>query len=307
MGGRPPRNFNLGLTPGADPRSVRSNRRLFADALGGFRWIASLKQVHSASIYRVVKRASAACPASDELDYFAAGSFPAGSAAPMVPLRDGVSAAAEQREYAGDALFTAEPGVLLSIRIADCLPVLIVDSKLRLVAAIHAGWRGALARIVQKTVGELQRISKSRPQDLVAALGPGIGRCCYEVGDEVVDAFAGQFAGSAGFFHKPHTGTEGPQPDRRALLLHTQAPPGHARPRPSLHLDLAAVARAQLVASGLKASAIHATSYCTACRGDLFFSHRREGTRAGRMMAVIGLPEEPGRQREHRRPVDRRG
>jgi polyphenol oxidase len=157
------------------------------------------------------------------------------------------------------------------------------------VAAIHAGWRGALARMVEKTVGEMRRIFNSNPRDLIASLGPGIGPCCYEVGDEVVEAFAGRFAEAESFFHKPPEPSAQRLPDRYAVLFYNQAPPGHERPRSRMHLDLAGVARAQLIAAGLKPSAIHGTSYCTACRGDLFFSHRRDGARAGRMMAAIGL------------------
>ena len=156
-------------------------------------------------------------------------------------------------------MLTSEPGILLTIRTADCLPVLLVDPRLRVVGAIHAGWRGALARIVEKAVGELRRSFTSRPGDLVALLGPGIGGCCYEVSDDLVEAFNGQFVESESFFHKPAPASMGPQADRYAVLFETQAPPGHARARSTMHLDLAAVARAQLAAAGLKPSAIHGT------------------------------------------------
>jgi polyphenol oxidase len=189
----------------------------------------------------------------------------------------------------GDALVTDRHDVLLSVRTADCLPVLLADVRLRVIGAVHAGWRGALARVIEKTVGELRRIFGSAPEDLVAALGPAIGRCCYEVGDEVVDAFRARFIQSDSFFcRRPHDADANYSRSRYALLFHTQAPPGHRRERDHLHLDLAAVAHAQLTAAGLKPSAIHNSGYCTACRADLFFSFRREGAQAGRMMAVIG-------------------
>jgi polyphenol oxidase len=193
---------------------------------------------------------------------------------------------------AGDALVTAEPGILLSVRTADCLPVLLVDARLRVVAAVHAGWRGALARVIEKTVGELRRMFGSEPENLVAALGPAIGGCCYEVGDEVVDAFRAQFIEGESFFCRPPRDREAAQfRSRYSLLFDTQAPPGHRRERARLHLDLAAVVQSQLTAAGLEPSAIHRSGCCTACHVDLFFSYRREGAQAGRMMAAIGVRE----------------
>lgn len=291
-------DFNLGLTPGVQPRTIERNRQIFANTLGPFPGIASLRQIHSALVYQVVGLPSDAVPAGPghlrPLDY-----RPAGYALPPHSQGGARSLAPRRENQPGDALLTAERGVLLTVRMADCLPVLIADTRLRVVAVIHAGWRGALARIVEKVVGELRRIFNSNPQDQVAALGPSIGRCCYEVGDEVAEAFAGQFVDSGAFFCKPAERDQVKRLERHTMLFHTQAPPGHARPRPALHLDLAAVARSQLTAAGLKLSAIHETAYCTACRGDLFFSHRREGVRAGRMMAVIGLRGRPEGKPEH--------
>ncbi|HEY6290172.1 MAG TPA: peptidoglycan editing factor PgeF [Terriglobia bacterium] len=274
------RIFNLGITADSNPRYLEANRRRFCGALGGDLITASLRQIHSATVYQVVRPACRTHSMSSDgemLEYRPAG----------WPLPDWAQKAA------GDALTTSERGVLLTIRTADCLPVLLVDSRLRVVAAIHAGWRGALARIIEKTVGELGRLFESRPEHLEAALGPGIGPCCYEVGDEVVDAFQGRFVDSNHFFRKPAPGAE-PRPSdlRYTLLFHTQASPGRARPGSKmrrLHLDLASVARAQLLTAGLDASAIHSSGHCTACRSDLFFSHRREGSRAGRMLAAIAV------------------
>ena len=287
--------FNLGLTPDAHSSAVAINRGLFCGALGAFQVIASLRQIHSALVYQ----ASTRRPASDHrrsdpqrVEYRPGGY-------PLLSIAPGSTEATEGEVHrlwrgpAGDSLLTADPGLLLTMRVADCLPVLIIDPKRRLVAAIHAGWRGALARIIEKTVGELRRIFSSDPADQVAVVGPGIGPCCYAVGEEVVEAFIGAFVGGEKFLHKPLQ-DEARREDRYTFLFHTQAPPGHARPRSAWHLDLKAVARAQLRAGGLKPSAIHSTAYCTACRGDLFFSHRREGTLAGRMMAAIGIRSPEG-------------
>ena len=293
------REFNLGLTEDARRRKVQANRRRFFEALAdGFK-AASLKQIHSATIYQVANagaRRSGRTFRVKGLEYVAAGSGQpgredqAGSAihdasaepTPVTPIGEPLAA--------GDALVTAEPGILLTIRTADCLPVLLVDRRLRVMAAVHAGWRGTLAGVVEKTARELRRLYNSRPEDLVAALGPAIGPCCYEVGDEVVEAFRGRFSESDRFFHRPLASSQRHRSELRyALLFHTQAPPGHGRERARIHLDLAAAARAQLLAAGHRPAANAASGYCPACREDLFFSYRREGAQAGRMIAAIGL------------------
>jgi YfiH family protein len=184
---------------------------------------------------------------------------------------------------------TAEPGILLTIRIADCLPLLLVDPRQRAVAAVHAGWRGALARVIEKAVGDMRRALGSDPQDLIAAVGPSIRACCFEVGEEVVEAFHGGFADAGGFFRRlaprPKAAT-----DRHSMLFLEAYPPGHAPEHvPAARLDLTAVARHQLVSAGVKPANILVADYCTACRTDLFFSHRREGARTGRQVAAIGV------------------
>lgn len=185
---------------------------------------------------------------------------------------------------------TAQPGIVLGIRVADCMPILLVDRERRAIAAVHAGWRGALNRIVEKTAGEMCRSFNSRPQDLLAAIGPSIRKCCYEVGPEVVDAFCGAFPNGEGFFHKvPATPEESRMALRYQTLFTLQAPPGHQVEERKAHLDLAAVARYQLEQTGIPPSQIYMADYCTACRTDLFFSYRKEGIRAGRMLAVIGM------------------
>ena len=293
------RDFHLGRAGDASRCRVEANRPLLLAALGG-RWtLASLRQIHSAIIYQAVpSHGSLKASGRREmaLEYRPAG-WPLPQLAPRRVAEStfcgqfpGQLGGEDRDSPAGDALVTAEPDILLSVGAADCLPVLLADVRLRVVAAVHAGWRGALARVIEKTVGEMRRIFGSRPENLVTALGPAIGRCCYEVGDEVVDSFRAQFIQSDDFFYRPprdpnanHTGS------RYLLLFHTQASPGHRRERASLHLDLVAVARAQLRAAGLKASAIHNSGYCTACCADLFFSYRREGAQARRMTAVIGM------------------
>ena len=158
-----------------------------------------------------------------------------------------------------DASLTGDPGGLLAIETADCLPVLLVDPVERRVAAAHAGWRGTAAGVVRKTLREFGR-KGSPPERLIAALGPSIGVCCYEVGPEVEDAFGPP---NAPFFRLGSGGRK--------------------------HLDLKAANRAQLIEGGVRENQIDNVDLCTCCRKDLFFSYRRDGAQAGRMISVVGF------------------
>ena len=259
--------LNLGFTASDQRERVEQNRRLFFSQLGAADFaLASVRQTHSSQVF------AASRDAGGSTLYALPGSATAASGSP-----------------AGDGLMTAEPGILLIMRIADCLPVLLVDSRRRVVAAIHAGWRGALARIIEKGVGEMRRAFGSAPQDLIAALGPSIRACCYEVGEEVVEAFHGSFVFAEKFFRalrpRPEAAT-----DRHAILFMSAYPPGHAPEHmPVARLDLIAVAEQQLSSAGIKPANILVADYCTACRTDLFFSHRREGGLTGRQVAAIAI------------------
>jgi hypothetical protein len=268
----PTAGLNLGFTEPDIRAQVEENRKRFFENLGASRFsLATVRQVHSAQVYL------AARGVSGKLEYHLCG-HPAPE-----PACD--------RPPAGDALLTNQPGILLSVRTADCLPILLADARRRAVAAIHAGWRGALKRIVEKTVGEMRRLFASRPGDLLAGLGPSIRACCYEVGEEVVEAFCGQFVHGETFFHKmlpAHPSAA--RREQNPHLFPSSAPPGHgSEAARTAHFDLVAVAREQLLSAGLCASSIQVTDACTSCRTDLFYSHRKEGSRTGRMMAVIGI------------------
>jgi polyphenol oxidase len=184
----------------------------------------------------------------------------------------------------GDAAITNQPGLLLGIQTADCVPILLVDPKQRVVAAIHAGWRGTLARIAQKTVGRMQMEFGCKPANLLAAIGPSIGPCCYEVSADFVTKFRAQFADVETYFDEARTGEE-PNP----LQWMNMYPPGHQPPPKRVHLDLRKANRSQLMAAGLRETNIFVSDLCTGCRRDLFFSYRKEGATSGRMMAVIGM------------------
>jgi hypothetical protein len=193
----------------------------------------------------------------------------------------------------GDALLTSQPGLLLAVQTADCVPILLADPARRAVAAVHAGWRGTLARVVAKTVGRMRLEFGTRPADIVAAIGPAIGRCCYEVGPEVAQAFLAQFPAAAEWFDGPFdrlaVGEETP-----FLPWLSMVPPGHQAAPERVRLDLRGANCWQLIDSGVRPRNIAVSTLCTACRADLFFSYRREGPQTGRHMAVIGIENNAG-------------
>ncbi len=150
----------------------------------------------------------------------------------------------------GDALITAQPGLLLEIRTADCVPVLLVDPSRRVIAAVHAGWRGTAASILEKTVSAMIANFGAAPGNLFAAIGPAIERCCYEVGPEVAEKF----------------GVVG-----------------------RTHLDLISLNRQQLTTSGVPDGQIFRVGGCSRCGNETFHSYRRDGTAAGRMASAIAI------------------
>lgn len=239
--------LNLGFTNWDTKENVLENRRRFQSALGATTLkLISLKQIHS-----------------DVIHLF--------NAAPAEPC-------------SGDASITNRPGLLLAVQTADCVPILLVDPKKRAVAAIHAGWRGTLARIVVKAIGQMQMQFQSKPGDLLAAIGPSIGGCCYEVGTEVATQFLSQFAEAPEWFDEFRTGDE-PNPIQWLNMM----PPGHQPPPKNVLLDLRKANRAQLLAAGLRAPNIFVSDLCTACRRNLLFSYRKEGPQSGRLMSIIGI------------------
>jgi len=167
-----------------------------------------------------------------------------------------VSAAARPE---ADALATATPGLLVGVVTADCAPVLVADRRRRVVAAVHAGWRGAAAGVLEAAVDHLRVAFGARPADLEAVIGPAIAGCCYEVGAEVADAFRVR-AGDA-------------------------TAPAWTRRGDRHHLDLRIAARCLLRAAGLRSVAV--LGPCTAC-GPGYHSYRRDGARTGRQLSFAG-------------------
>jgi polyphenol oxidase len=247
--------LNLGFTDWDSRDRVLQNRGKFFAALGASKMrVVALRQIHSDIVHTV-----------------RAAEMPQG-----------------ERALQGDALITGEPGVLLAIQTADCVPILLADTKQRAVAAIHSGWRGTAQRIAEKTLGRMQMEFGTRPQDVIAALGPGIGGCCYEVGHEVVKEFTAKFPSARDWFAGPIDALENGDSDPNWLPWLTMRPPGHAPPAPRAHLDLIAANRAILAGAGVASKNILSSGFCTACRSDLFFSYRREHT-TGRLLAAIAI------------------
>jgi polyphenol oxidase len=215
-------DFSLGPVNAPDPM-VHINRARFVAAVGAPGWpLIKLKQIHSATVVNV----------------------------------EDTSAAGDAVE--GDAAVTSLRGVMIGVQTADCVPILIAAGGGDVVAAIHAGWRGTAAHIAERTVAELTEEHRIDANGLVAVIGPHIGVCCYEVGEDVVAMSNPVF-----IEHRPEWSNP--------------------------HLNLAGANRFQLSQAGIPAAQIETSLLCTKCRTDLFHSYRRDGKRMGHMLSVIGM------------------
>jgi polyphenol oxidase len=216
-------DFSLAPPDSPNPM-IQMNRVRFLAAIGAPGWpIIKLKQIHSGAVIDV----------------------------------DDTSAAGDAVE--GDAAVTALPGVALAIQTADCVPILIAHNEGRAVAAVHAGWKGTAARIAHTAVLRLNQKFAIDPKSLTVVIGPHIGPCCYEVGEEVVRMIG----------------------DAAAIERRSEWP----KPR----LNLAAANLRQLTDAGIPAAQIESSTLCTRCREDMFHSYRRDGKGMGHMLSVIGI------------------
>lgn len=216
----PYHSLNLGYNTNDRPENTTENRRLFFTALG-IRpdQLASSHQCHSTSILTATQ----------------SGRF------------DGY-----------DALITNKPGLLVAVSIADCVPILVYDQVRRVVAAVHAGWRGTVGGIVSKTLQTMQKQFGTQPGDCMGYVGTCIDETSFEVGPEVADAFAAEFVRASG---QPGT----------------------------FLVDLKRANARQLTDFGLPAVQIELSPYSTVLNNNDYFSHRAERGTTGRMLAVIGL------------------
>jgi YfiH family protein len=203
----------------------------------------------------------------------------------------------------GDILLTARAGLLVGVKTADCLPVLLVDARRRVVSAVHAGWRGLVRRVVEKAAGEMRRHFGCEPADLHAAIGPGIQACCFEVGPEVLAEFHSQFPDAEVYCRR-----EAPNPALtilpRQIMTYPPLPLDLDTGRG--HIDLAEAVRRQLLAAGVDRRRIYNSGKCTACDLRMFYSYRREKEAAGRMLAVVGVRPNGVRFSAQRRASARR-
>jgi YfiH family protein len=246
--------LNLGFTKHDTRAAVERNRELFLKKLGvgdgRQTWpIITLRQIHSDLVHHV-------------------------AGIPEQPL-------------VGDGMITDIPELLLAVQTADCLPVIVVDRKRRAAGVFHAGWRGTVKRIVEKGVGEMRRSFGSNPRDLIAAIGPGIQKCCYEVGEEVRSRFESQFAYASDLFHEVKESD--PVRERYPLLFLTARAPGHSELPVKIFLDLVEANRRQLLDAGVSQKNIEASAPCTACHPDLLFSFRADKGTTGRLLGVVGI------------------
>lgn len=226
--------LNLGLSSGDAEPVVRENRARWAAALGLPAPFFTLHQVHGPDVH--------------------------------------VLAADDQTEPAdlkGDAIVTDAPGRPIGVFTADCAPILLAAPDHGVVAAVHAGWRGTVAGVAAAAVRAMQGRYGVAPAEVRAAIGPTIGPCCFEVGDEVVEALRAA-----------------PWPGTAEAVVPRE---------PRAHADLFTANVAQLVASGLAPANVHASRLCTACDATLFYSWRRDSATTGRLQAAIARPaSQPG-------------
>jgi YfiH family protein len=219
--------LNTGHTVGDDPEAVRANHRLIYEALGvGADDVVSPYQVHGTTVRAVEERDKG------------------------------------QILYGTDALVTATPGVYLMLRFADCVPVMFYDPVRHAAGLAHAGWRGTVAGVARVAVQAMVDAFGCRLADIRCGIGPAIGPCCYEVGDNVTAAVRQMF------------------PDAADRFLLAQ---GNGR----FHLDLWAANRRQLAKAGVRC--VDTAGICTACHTDEWYSYRAEEGKTGRIGALIGL------------------
>ena len=157
-----------------------------------------------------------------------------------------------------DALITNKKEMVLTILTADCVPILLYDKEKKVIAAVHAGWKGTKAKIVAKTVEKMKEAFGSNPENIIVGVAPSIGRCCYEVGEDVAKHF---FDTADGFTKKGD----------------------------KFMLDLPFINKKQLLDVGVREENIEMSAVCTACEVDRYFSYRKEQGCSGRFMSMIGM------------------
>lgn len=229
-------SMNLGFRMGDDPGKVRENHRRLADAIGySVDRLVFSDQVHGTEIRRV--------DASD--------------------CGKGILRESDIRGV--DGLITDDPNVVLMTFFADCVPLFFYDTRHRAIGAVHSGWRGTVRRIGRRAVEEMGREFGTEPEDLLVAVGPSICQDCYEVGEDVADAFRKEFA----------------REQWDELLI--------AGPDQKYRLDLWRANEIILQEAGIPSGQVKVSGLCTCCNSDFLFSHRASGGKRGSLAGVITL------------------
>lgn len=227
-------SLNLGVSRGDNPDHVRENYRRFFTAIGAQGGkMAMTNQVHG-GVVRTVTTADVRNDPYDKIGFDA------------------------------DGMMTDLPGVTLLVYTADCIPILFYDPNRRVVAAVHAGWRGTAAGIAAKAVERMGEVYGSRPEDILAAIGPGIGSDCFETHEDVPNAMTAALS--------------------TAVLSHIRI-----KENGKFAVDLKGINARRLEQSGLNPEHIAVCAQCTACLPDQYWSHRRLGTNRGSMASAIQL------------------
>ena len=234
------KSLNLAFGRGDGDGTVLQNLKIFASEVGfDAEDVISLPQIHSNTVFEV------------GLSDRGKGYY----------IRDGI--------LSGDGYVTDERGVVLGIKTADCTPILfeaVKNGEVVAVGAVHAGWRGCAAGILEKTVQSMTEAFGSQPADLLAAIGPCIGPCCFETDDDVADAMMAALGCETALSYLERHGSK-------------------------WHVDLEGLNRQWLLRAGLVPEHIDPCGLCTACHPDLFWSHRKMGNARGAQIAMISLPE----------------
>ncbi len=242
-------SLNLSYFVGDDPASVDSNWDRLRREVPALKTIARINQVHGNEVHVVTRETASSRPR-------------------------------------GDGIVTAEPGVILGIFSADCVPILMIDPKQKIAGAFHAGWRGILADITTVGVNAMTQLG-AHHSDLHAALGPSIGPCCFEVDKELADRFSTELQSNARLSPFPRGKGLGVRFQSVAEQNYiTLGRPGKA------YLDLRAIARDQLIRAGLDDANIANVGPCTRCAHDRFFSRRAAaGQTTGLQLSFVGFTE----------------
>ena len=222
-----PYNFSLALHTKEEPNQILQNRDSLKQNFPNMSFVVA-NQTHSSNIHIVTKK--------EEIGW----------------------QKAEDAIANCDALITNIPNVMLTILTADCVPILLLDPKQKVVSAIHAGWKGTKEEIVFKTVKKMQKEFNSNPNDIIAGVAPSIGKCCYEVDWNVAQHFK-------------------------------DIESAYSKVGEKYMLDLPYINKTQLLKAGVKEENIELSNVCTACDVEHYFSYRKENGCSGRFMSMIGL------------------